>query len=210
MRRGSCAVVISHSTSSVFHAGGGTSFSLITEKQLHNMMAMSNYFFDKAKMWCKVRHVQQSGGWHENRKPNFVRPWLSQARAGYSSFSCLHRQAGEHFNSMIKYKSIIVALALCAGLTGCANLNGVPGTKIAVGGASGFFPKQFNATNVTITISQGGGTNFVFHADAMSSQNDPQVIDKSSAGQVAIVKAYMDGLNQLTSAAVQGAVMGAK
>lgn len=109
-------------------------------------------------------------------------------------------------------KKVIIALTICSLglLTGCNSAfpTGVPGTKINLAdGSSGFFPKQFWASNLDVTIS---GTNVHLHADVLKSENDPQVIDKSSAGTAAILNAAGNVASGVTAAAVSAAVKSAK
>lgn len=105
-------------------------------------------------------------------------------------------------------------LILCASaliFTGCSTP--VPGNHIsgALGGVPFKIenPKQFSAKGFQLTLDSGTN-HFTLHFDEMSSQNDPQVIDKSYAGQAAVAKQFFSGINDLMGKMVEGGVKGVK
>lgn len=107
---------------------------------------------------------------------------------------------------------ITTLLALVCGgvlLTGCT---GVPQTTVrfTIGNTQfkGTFPKQFTATNLVALVNTNGVASFT--VGSISAVNDPVVIDKAAAGQVAQINAIGQVVSQLTSAAIQGAAQGLK
>lgn len=70
-------------------------------------------------------------------------------------------------------------------------------------------PQQFAATNMTLAVNVGSNS-LSLHFDGLKSENDPVVIDKSFAGQIALEKARWDGLNATFSQAVAAGVSAAK
>ncbi len=107
--------------------------------------------------------------------------------------------------------SILILCASVMVLTGCKSP--VPGNHISgsLGGVPFKIenPKQFSAKGFQLTLD-AGTNHFVLHFDEMSSQNDPQVIDKSYAGQAAVAKQFFSGINDLMGKIVEGGISGAK
>lgn len=89
----------------------------------------------------------------------------------------------------------------------------VPTTKVTVylGGHKASFegPKNTDATNIKFLCETNG--TLQFSIDHLSATNDPVVIDKAAAGQVAIMGAYTTMASQLIAdgAKVAGQVAGA-
>lgn len=72
--------------------------------------------------------------------------------------------------------------------------------------------KQTSAKNIEFTVQSilGSVTNFsTLKIGEISGVNDPQVIDKSYAGQVALEKARWEGLNSALEKAAKGTAAGA-
>lgn len=89
----------------------------------------------------------------------------------------------------------------------------VPSTKFS--GSIGGQPFQFEGHKQTVAkgldLMMITGTNtFKLSIAELSSQNDPQVIDKSYAGQAAVTKEFFDGANNMISKIVEGGVKGMK
>ena len=102
----------------------------------------------------------------------------------------------------------MLALGAAAILfTGCAMP--VPGTRIKgqIGGVPFEVHSPKQATLKGLMIQHSAGTNhFVLNVAELSSTNDPQVIDKSYAGQAAVAKAHYDGATALVEKAVEAGV----
>lgn len=122
----------------------------------------------------------------------------------------------------MKKLNLLLALAsivLIAGCSGCAALTRqpVPATRISgtLGGAPFTLesPKQGEWTGVDLTMSTGV-TNFHLHIDSVKAVNDPQVIDKASAGRVAEINAWKDlmatGIEKGGEGIAKGAAKGLK
>lgn len=99
---------------------------------------------------------------------------------------------------MKKITTLLLVVVSIVALTGCGSP--VPGNHIsgALGGVPFDIknPKQFNAKGFDLALD-AGTNHFKLHFDEMTSQNDPQVIDKSYAGQAAVLDAqgrFMDKL----------------
>lgn len=94
-------------------------------------------------------------------------------------------------------------------LSGCAI--GVPANKINIvtpqGSYNIFTPKNVTITKFQAAVDTNGVVRVLF--DSWISVNDPLVIDKSAAGQVAMINAWSGLLNQAVFAAANGAVQGA-
>lgn len=95
----------------------------------------------------------------------------------------------------MKTKTLLLTLTatLALAVTGC--MNPVPGTRIK--GQIGGVPFEVNSPKQTtmkgLMIQHSAGTNhFVLNIAELSSTNDPQVIDKSYAGQAAVLKTIGD------------------
>ena len=86
--------------------------------------------------------------------------------------------------------SVLFGLAAMCFLSGCAS---VPGTRIS-GKVSGHTfviesPKQFFATNITVTA--GGIT---FHADVIASANEAEIVKAVAESQERIMRSFATGL----------------
>lgn len=112
---------------------------------------------------------------------------------------------------MKKITTLLLVIVSIVVLAGCGSP--VPGNHIsgALGGVPFDIknPKQFNAKGFDLALD-AGTNHFKLHFDEMNSTNDPQVIDKAFAGQVALEKARWDGINSFTASAVSAAVSSAK
>jgi hypothetical protein len=106
-----------------------------------------------------------------------------------------------------KYFCLLAIPLLLAGCT-----SPVPSTKFSgyVAGQPFEFVghKQTSAKGVQLTMHSGTNT-FSLTIAELSSQNDPQVISKSYAGQAAVTKEFFTGMNQFASKLVEGGVKGA-
>jgi hypothetical protein len=101
----------------------------------------------------------------------------------------------------------VLALAAMLAVTGCG-LTPVPRTTFTatIGGQKFSYsnPKQATATNIVCEISTNGTARMSI--GAISSVNDPAVVDKSYAGQALVTKEFFTGVNtMLQSAAALGA-----
>lgn len=116
----------------------------------------------------------------------------------------------------MKKSLIILAAAGLSLLTGCV-LTGckspVPGAHIkgTLGGVPFDVqnPKQCKIVGFNLSLISGSNT-FTLSISNLTSENDPQVIDKSYAGQAAVAKEFFTGINDLASKFAEGAVKGAK
>jgi hypothetical protein len=78
-------------------------------------------------------------------------------------------------------KKLILLIPLI--LTGCVM---VPASKIQIGPISLNLPKNYELVGPELVVN--GPSNFTFKAQLIKSSNDPAVIDKTAAGQVAIMR----------------------
>lgn len=117
----------------------------------------------------------------------------------------------------MKLKNIIpsLSLALLSGCVtvGCALRSPVPANRITVTTPSGGkysveTPKNLDAQNFKLRAEADGALSV--EAERWTSVNDPQVIDKATAGRVAETKALFDGFNGLAGKLVEGGVKGMK
>src|SRR5689334_17826762 len=104
--------------------------------------------------------------------------------------------------------SILTSISLALSLLGC--INPVPRTtfRAVIGGQEFRYsnPKQATATNIVFKVVSTNGTEASMSIGALTSINDPAIVDKSYAGQALVLKTTFDGANQLinTAAAVAG------
>jgi hypothetical protein len=113
----------------------------------------------------------------------------------------------------MKTKIIIVSTIalLAAALTGCRTP--VPSNHIS--GSLGGVPfelenhKQTTMQGFLLSVTTGTNTCSLSISNLVST-NDPQVIDKSYAGQAAVTKEFFTGMNEFASKLVEGGVKGAK
>lgn len=107
---------------------------------------------------------------------------------------------------------LIPILALASGCAMFTPSSPVPSTRIngAIGGIpfSLEAPKQVSAKGIELDMAVATNT-FRLRIAELSSLNDPQVIDKASAGRIAETKAMFDGFNGLAGKLVEGAAKGA-
>lgn len=108
-------------------------------------------------------------------------------------------------------KNIALALTVCSLISaGCKSP--VPANQISIKAPSGTYdirtPKNVDIQKLEASVS----TNGVFNVkvERWSSTNDPQVIDKSSAGRVAEINAYKDLIGSAVEKGVAGAAKGLK
>lgn len=102
------------------------------------------------------------------------------------------------------------AIALAACLCGCSVFGPATPTttltmQIGKQKASWTCPKQFTATNIVFKVETNGSA--TLQVDAVSSLNDPAVVDKSYAGQALIVKQWGDTATQLIQVGAQVAAL---
>lgn len=121
-----------------------------------------------------------------------------------------HKQCGrcgsEHrviaINRNFQNPSLFLLLAVVA-LAGC----GVPKTSMhfAIGGTAFTWrcPKQFVATNIAATVCTNGTATFT--VGSVESKNDPDVIDKAAAGDVARIKAWGEAGGNIAAKSIQAA-----
>jgi hypothetical protein len=86
-------------------------------------------------------------------------------------------------------------------LTGCVM---VPASKIQIGPAYLRIPKNIEVQGLEVVINSE--SNFTVKATSIKSFNDPAVIDKTAAGEVAIMREFGSQLRQ-TGAAVAAEMM---
>lgn len=108
-------------------------------------------------------------------------------------------------------KHLTSIIALAAALTaGCRSP--VPANQITIKAPSGDYrvatPKNVDITKFEATVNTQGVFSVKF--DRWSSTNDPQVIDKASAGRVAEIQAYKDLIGTAVEAGASGLAKGAK
>ena len=101
-------------------------------------------------------------------------------------------------------KSILLSLISLSLFAGCS---AVPQSKIkfVIGNTKfdGYFPKQFVATNIVARVNTNGIAEFT--VGYMESKNDPAVIDKAAAGQVAVINATSALISNGIQAGIQAA-----
>jgi hypothetical protein len=109
----------------------------------------------------------------------------------------------------------IACISVVALASGCALFtpsSPVPATRVSgsIGGIPFTLeaPKQVSAKGVELDMTVATNT-FRLRIAELSSVNDPQVIDKASAGRIAETKAMFDGFNGLAGKLVEGAAKGA-
>lgn len=118
---------------------------------------------------------------------------------------------------MKKYLSLAICFLAGVALTSCTGCalskSPVPATRVSGSYAGVPFtlesPKQAEWLGVDVTLTTGT-TNFHLHIDSVKALNDPQVIDKASAGRVAEIKAWSDFADKKVEAAMAGAAKGMK
>ena len=98
-------------------------------------------------------------------------------------------------------------------LCGCSIFNSpVPANRITIKAPQGSYdiltPKNVNIEKFSATVQTNGVVNITF--DSWNIVNDPMVIDKATAGQVATINAWSGLLNSAVSAAAAGAAKGVK
>lgn len=108
-------------------------------------------------------------------------------------------------------KHIASILALAAALTaGCRSP--VPANQISIQAPSGTYnirtPKNVDIQKLEASVTTNGI--FSVKVDRWTSTNDPQVIDKASAGRVAEIQAYKDLVGTAVEKGMAGAAKGMK
>ena len=97
-------------------------------------------------------------------------------------------------NNTIKIINALLAATILTIVSGCS---AVPQTKVhfVIGKTKfdGYFPKQFVATNIVARVNTNGLAEFT--VGYLESKNDPDVIDKASAGRVSEINAYSTLIN---------------
>lgn len=81
----------------------------------------------------------------------------------------------------------LLALAATLALTGCVFTGciAVPTSRIKIGSTAIELPKNMKMSDVSWEMA---GSNITVRIGKLESQNDPAVIDKTAAGQVAIIR----------------------
>lgn len=107
---------------------------------------------------------------------------------------------------------IVISLAaLITFATGCMH-NPVPANKIDIKTPRGSYqiatPKNVAIEKFKASVDTNGTVEVAF--DSWTSTNDPQVVDKSYAGQALVMKTAFEGANQLAEKLVEGAAKGMK
>lgn len=117
------------------------------------------------------------------------------------------RNLGTVGKTFMKTVMVLIAVAL---LVGCKSP--VPSTKFSgyVAGQPFEFVGHKQTTAKGIELMMHSGTNtFSLKIEELSSQNDPQVISKSYAGQAAVTKEFFTGFNATLSKVAEGGMKGA-
>lgn len=93
----------------------------------------------------------------------------------------------------------------------CGCVSTVPANRITIKAPQGSYdiltPKNVTISNFSAKVETNGVLNITFAS--WTSTNDAGVIDKASAGQVAIINAWRGLLDQAVYSAANGAVAGA-
>lgn len=104
----------------------------------------------------------------------------------------------------------LLILCVCVIVAGCSSP--VPANKISIVAPSGKYeittPKNVDITKFQATVNSNGTCSVTF--DRWTSTNDPNVIDKATAGRVAEIQAMGNIAATVAEKAIQGAVQGAK
>jgi hypothetical protein len=108
-------------------------------------------------------------------------------------------------------KNLLLLLPLI--LCGCSILqHPVPANRITIKAPQGSYdistPKNVSITNFLATVDTNGLLRISFAS--WVSVNDPMVIDKATAGQVATINAWSGLLNSAVEKAAEGAAKGVK
>lgn len=105
-----------------------------------------------------------------------------------------------------KYKQVILLLVLSLSLVGCIGVQ-VPANRITIKTLRGSYdiytPKNVSISKFIASVDTNGVLQVNF--DKWTATNDPLVIDRAAAGQVAIINAYDGLLQHGISAAVEAA-----
>lgn len=108
---------------------------------------------------------------------------------------------------MKRYKILLGVLGLAALAAGCSIMNPVPQTKFraTIGGQQFSYsnPKQACATNIVMSVSTNGTATMTI--GAITSVNDPVVVDKSYAGAAMLVNAVGAQIQSNLNTAAQNA-----
>jgi len=104
---------------------------------------------------------------------------------------------------------VLLPILLC----GCSVLqHPVPANRITIKAPQGSYdiltPKNVSIQKFAASVDTNGVVHVTF--DSWKSENDPLVIDKASAGQVATIGAWSGLLNSAVEKAAEGAAKGVK